>query len=247
MSLARELLAAFESHRPDQISALLAAGVDPRKRIDGKRPIDCLIEMYLRSPAFDECLKVMLGAGATIRNPALQAVLLDDARALRTLLTADAKLVTRTLNMPCTFTPLTGASLLHVCAEYNRVRCAKVLLKAGADLNRRAAVDREGLGGHTPLFHTVNSHHNFARPMMELLADAGADLTIQLTGLVWGASFEWETTLYDVTPISYAQFGLLRQFQRREEDIYANITYLCARRDGVAPLIRNVPNKYLQS
>ena len=246
MSQVAELLAAFENHRADEIRALLGAGVDPRKRIKGKLPIDCLIEMYLRSPAFDECLRVMLRAGATISNPALQAVLLDDARSLRALLIADPAIAGRKLSMPSTFTSLRGASLLHVCAEYNRVKCARVLLKAGADMNRRAAVDREGLGGHTPLFHTVNSHRNFARPMMELLADAGADLTVHLKGLVWGDGFEWETVLYDVTPISYTQFGLLRQFQRNDADIYSNIAYLSTRRDGVAPVVRNVPNRYLQ-
>ena len=246
MSLQTALLGAFESHRADEIRTLLAQGVDPRKRINGKLPIDHLIEMYLRSPMFDECLKVMLAAGATIKNPALQAVLLDDDRALRALLRTDPGLASRKLNMPSAFTPLKGASLLHVCAEYNRVRCAKALLKAGADVNRRASIDGEGLGGHTPLFHTVNSHRNFARPIMELLVDTGADLDARLMGLRWGMDFEWETVLYDVTPISYTQCGLLKQFQRSDADIYSNIAYLYERRHAVAPTIRNVPNKYLQ-
>jgi hypothetical protein len=34
------------------------------------------------------------------------------------------------------------------------------------------------------------------------------------------------TTCFDVTPISYAQLGLLRQVHRRETDIYANIRRL---------------------
>ena len=245
MSHEADLLAAFESHRPDEIRSLLAAGVDPTKRIKGKLPVDHLIEMYLRSPMFDECLKVMLAAGAMIRNAALQAVLLDDERVLRGLLRDDASLVTKKLNLSCTFTPLQGVSLLHVCAEYNRVKCAKVLLKAGADVNRTAAVDSEGLGGHTPLFHTVNSHRNFARPMMELLIDGGADLEVRLKGLVWGQSFEWETVLYDATVMSYTQCGLLKQFQRSDADIYSNIELLYTRRYGVVPTIRNVPNKYL--
>ena len=33
----------------------------------------------------------------------------------------------------------------------------------------------------------------------------------------------WETVLYDVTPVSYAQCGLYRQFHRREEDVYSNL------------------------
>ena len=55
----------------------------------------------------------------------------------------------------------------------------------------------------------------------------------------------WETVVYDVTPISYAQCGLYRQFHRREEDIYSNIQYLHGKLYDREPQIRNVPNKYL--
>ena len=203
--------------------------------------------MYLRSAKFEECLRVMLKAGAKIANPVFEAVLLDDDRKLRQLLRSDPRAVFQKIGIPCAFTSLKGASLLHVCAEYNRVKCARVLLKTGVDVNVRAAVDREGLGGHTPLFHTVNSHQNYARPMMELLVEAGADVELRLKGVVWGGGFEWETVLYDVTPVSYTQCGLIRQFQRTEEDVYANIRYLYAHRFGSEPKIRNVPNKYLRS
>src|SRR4051812_40605266 len=73
-----DLLGAFEEHSPDGIRELLAAGVSPTEPIKGKRPIDSLIEMYLRSARFAECLQVMLDAGATIRDPLLQSILLDD-------------------------------------------------------------------------------------------------------------------------------------------------------------------------
>ena len=80
---------------------------------------------------------------------------------------------------------------------------------------------------------------------MELLVEAGADMDVRLKGLVWGAGFEWETAVFDVTPISYAQCGLYAQFHRREKDVYSNVTYLYQKRYGSAPQIRNVPNKYL--
>ena len=40
------------------------------------------------------------------------------------------------------------------------------------------------------------------------------------------SGFEWETICFDVTPVSYAQMGLLPQFTRNERDIYANIGLL---------------------
>jgi hypothetical protein len=32
----------------------------------------------------------------------------------------------------------------------------------------------------------------------------GAKADIRLAGITWGKDFEWETTLLDVTPLSYA-------------------------------------------
>ena len=58
---------------------------------------------------------------------------------------------------------------------------------------------------------------------------------------------EWETVCFDVTPISYAQMGLLPQVHRQEGDIYANIARLLAAGGRPVPPFDNVPNKYLNS
>jgi ankyrin repeat protein len=113
-------------------------------------------------------------------------------------------------------------------------------------VNIRAGFDTNGFGGHTPLFHAVNSNQNHCRPVMEFLVDSGADLELRLKGLVWGSGFDWETYLFDVTPISYAQCGLYFQFHRPEHQVYSNITYLFRKRYSVDPPLRNIPNKYLQ-
>jgi hypothetical protein len=85
-----DLLGAFEEHSPDDIRQLLAAGVSPTQPIHGKRPIDCLIETYLRFPRFAECTQIMLDAGATIDDPVLEAILLDNDVRLRGLLSASS-------------------------------------------------------------------------------------------------------------------------------------------------------------
>ncbi|MGI8989758.1 MAG: ankyrin repeat domain-containing protein [Bryobacteraceae bacterium] len=245
MSLEAGLLGAFEEHSPDGIRESLAAGVSPTEPIKGTRPIDSLIEMYLRSPRFAECLQVMLDAGATIGDPLLQAILLDDEAGLRGLLARSSESLKKKLSLLCAFTSCRGVSALHICAEFNSIRCARVLLENGADVNARADRDADGVGGHTPIFHAVNSIFNYCRPTMEILVDAGADLDIRVKALPWGESMNWETVVYDVTPISYAQCGLYRQFHRCEEHIYSNIEHLCRKRYGNAPPFRNVPNKYL--
>jgi hypothetical protein len=240
-----DLLGEFEEHSPDGIRAVLAAGVSPTEPINGKRPIDTLIEMYLRSSRFPECLQVMLDAGVELGDPLLEAVLLDDDQKLRALLSQPSENLQRKLSPLCAFTSCRGVSALHVCAEFNSTRCARVLITAGADVNARADLDADGLGGQTPIFHAVNSIFNYCRPVMELLVDAGADLDLRVQAILWGESMNWETVVYDVTPISYAQCGLYRQFHRREEDIYSNIQYLHRKLHDGEPQLRNVPNKYL--
>ena len=245
MSLESDLLGAFEVHSPEGIRAVLKAGQSPIEPIKGKTPMECLIEMYLRSSQFRDCVRVMLEAGAAIADPVLQAVLLDDVKMLRHLMKEPRFRTERKFDLDCTFTPLKGATALHICAEYNSLKCAAALVKAGANVNARAAADADGFGGHTPIFHAVNSHDNYSRPMMELLAKLGAKLDVRLKGLVWGSGFAWETVLFDVTLLSYTQCGLHKQFQRREADIYSNLAYLYRRLNGTKAPVRNVPNRYL--
>ena len=78
-----------------------------------------------------------------------------------------------------------------------------------------------------------------------MLLDAGAKSDIAVRGIIWGKGFEWETTFFDVTPISYAQCGLLPQVHRAEADIYDNIKRLVAAAGRPVPPLANVPNRYL--
>jgi ankyrin repeat protein len=242
-----DLLCAFETHAVDEIREILDRGFDPRSSIKGKTLTGNLIEMYARSDAFPDCLRLLLERGATLDDPRIAAVLLDDADALATALRDDPSLMEHRTSMVSAFTPLEGVSLLHVAAEFGNMRAARVLLEMGADVNARAAIDEYGLNGHTPVFHTVNSAWNRSAPLMKLLLDAGASTDVRLAGLVWGRGMEWETTLFDVTPISYAQFGLLPQVGRVERDIYDNITRLLEASNRRVPPLGNVPNRYLAS
>ena len=80
---------------------------------------------------------------------------------------------------------------------------------------------------------------------MRLLVDHGADVELRLDGLYWGKGYPWETIFFDVTPISYAQMGLMPQVHRRQEDIYTNVEFLLKAAGRTCPPFENVPNKYL--
>lgn len=239
------LLAAFETHSVDGIRACLDGGIDARTSINGKSAINHLIEMYFRSDDFPACLRVLLERGAELDDPKLAPVLLNDAAGIEAAVRADKALLHHRTSLTCAFTPLVGVTLLHVAAEYGHLAAAAKLLELGAEVDARAAVDAFGLNGHTPLFHTVNSNGNRSAPLMRLLVGAGAQADLRLQGITWGQGFEWETTCFDVTPISYAQLGLLPQMHRAERDCYANVSELLLASGRAVPPLVNVPNRYL--
>jgi hypothetical protein len=241
------LLLGFETHSTERIQEALAAGVDVNGLLDGKTPLSLLVEMYLRSPKFSDCVRCLMQAGARCSDVGLLAVLLDDVELLGEELRKNPSLIRHQVDIRCAFTPLLGASLLHVAAEFGLATVATVLIEAGADVEAKAAVDDYGFNGHTPIFHTVCQNRNHCQPVLRLLLEHGAKVDIRLAGITWGKGFAWETTIFDATPVSYAQAGLLPQFQREERDVYENIKLLTQASGRVIPKELNVPNKYLLS
>lgn len=245
--LEQALLCAFDGHHVDQIRKALEAGADAVTPIQGNRPISRLLEEYTRSDRLPDCLRLLIEHGAVLEDMAVLPVLLDDAEAVQAAIRDNPSLLHHRVTLTSSFTSLEGATMLHVAAEYGNRRAAKVLIDAGADVNATAAVDDYGLNGHTPLFHTVNSNANRSAPIMHLLLAAGASVDFRVAGIVWGRGYCWETTLFDLTPISYAQCGLLPQFHRDECEIMGNIQLLLQASNRVSPPLANVPNRYLSA
>ena len=65
-----------------------------------------------------------------------------------------------------------GGIALHGAASTGNAAIVIELVKAGANVNAKAALDEHGLNGHTPIFHTVNANANRSSPIMQLLLDA---------------------------------------------------------------------------
>jgi hypothetical protein len=114
-------------------------------------------------------------------------------------------------------TPLAGATLLHMCADYDEIEIARWLLDRGMDVDAKAAVDREGFGGHTALFATVVSQPSYwmnlqnrpqVAPFTQLLLDHGADPNVRASlrkQLHPGYGEETMREYRDVTPLAWGE------------------------------------------
>lgn len=118
-------------------------------------------------------------------------------------------------------TPLAGATLLHMCVDYDEIEIARWMLERGVDVNAKAAVDKEGFGGHTALFCTVVSQPNFwmnfggkeqVAPFTQLLLNHGADPNVRASLRKklhpgYGPRYDVQTLheYRDVTPLAWGR------------------------------------------
>ena len=241
-----EISGQIELHSVEGIKRCFAEGISPNDYFKGEPLIYELISEYARSPRFKECVRAFIDYGLHFEEPALLSVLADDFEALEKILSDDPHQGAKKYTLRCAYTPFCEVSLLHICAEFNHVACARVLFHHGADVNFRAGVDKHGFGGQTPIFHTVNQNGNQSIDMLLYLLSLSADLSITVPGLVWGKGFEWETLIPSVNPVSYCMMGLLPQMHRDETTISMTVSILIKHRYGIEFTARNVPCRYLR-
>lgn len=246
MNYLNKLIGDIEIHSVEGIRECFSNGVNPNDYFRSEPLIYELTSEYTRTPRFKDCVKAFVDYGLDFKDKILLSVLLDDAQSLDTQLQADPDAVKREYSLRCAYTPLFKATLLHICAEFNQLSCAEILVKYGADINAKAGVDEFGFGGQTPIFHTVNQNTNQSKGMMNFLLSKSADLKITIPGLIWGKSYEWETLIPAVNPISYAMMGLLPQMHRNEETISKIVSQLLNIAYNIDYIPRNVPCAYLK-
>lgn len=72
------------------------------------------------------------------------------------------------------WTPIGGTTLLHLAIDFHEREIFHWLIAQGADVDARSAVDSEGFGGHTPLFHSVVCHPGSDTTFVRALLERGA-------------------------------------------------------------------------
>ena len=246
MDYFKELIIQVELHSVEGIKECFSHGVDPNESFRGEPLIYELISEYTRSNRFRDCVKMFVDHGLRFDDKVLLSLLLDDASSLDKLLTNDPGAIKKEYTLRCAYTPLYQSTLLHICAEFNHVSCAEILIKHGADINAAAGIDEYGFGGQTPIFHTVNQNSNQSVDMLHFLLSKSANLNQTVAGFIWGKGYEWETLIPAVNPISYAMMGLIPQMHRNEITISQVVTILLKHAYNIDYSPKNVPCAYLQ-
>lgn len=205
----------------------------------GKRlaPVHVVLESDSRNPiAKHEILEMYVSHGLELPDTPTMALHRGRLDLLEQHLHRDPKLLERTFTHEEIYPPefgchdevlatqgttLTGTTLLHLCADYDELEIAKWLIASGMDPNAKAAVDRDGFGGHTALFNTVVSQPNYwmnrqdqpqTAPFTQLLLDHGADPNVRASlrkqlhpGYAGRYDVETRYEYRDVTPLSWGR------------------------------------------
>jgi Ankyrin repeat len=217
-----------ETQNAEGLAYLLELGADlADEHGDRLAPIALILETYSRNVrGKHECLELVARHGIALPDTPPMAVHRGRTDLLEPHLDRDPQLLTRTFaheeiyppelrchadqSLALHGTPLAGATLLHMCVDFDEADLARWLIERGADVNARAAIDDRGLGGHTPLFGAVVTQpirrrrdDQFAR----LLLDAGADPNIRASlgkRLRFVEDESWHE-YRDVTPLGWGQ------------------------------------------
>ncbi|HZZ39534.1 MAG TPA: ankyrin repeat domain-containing protein [Acidobacteriaceae bacterium] len=212
----------------------------------GKRlaPVDVVLETDSRTPsARHRILELYVEYGLELPDIPTMAVVRGRIDLLEEHLRRDPGLLGRTFpfaeiyppEMGCHNevlathgTPLGGATLLHLCVDYDEIEVARWLLAQGMNADAPAAVDADGFGGHTALFSTVVSQPNFWKnhrgevleaPFAKLLLEHGANPNARASlrkQLHPGYEIEGLHVYRDVTPIGWGEKFVFQKLVNRE-------------------------------
>jgi hypothetical protein len=203
----------------------------------GKRlaPVDVVLETDSRNPeAKHRILEMYVEHGLRLPDTPIMAVHRGRIDLLEEHLKRDPELLRRRFAheeiyppelgchdevMATHGTPLAGATLLHLCADYGEIEIARWLLDRGMNVDEPGVVDADGFGGHTALFGAIVSQANFGgkdpdASFTRLLLDHGANPNARASlrkRLHPGYGIEGMHEYRDVTPIGWGERFILRE------------------------------------
>jgi hypothetical protein len=220
------LMGPAETLSPEGMKFLLELGADAHYvHDDGGTPAALVLEIYSRGPEGKHaCLELLVQYGVQLPDTPTMAFHRGRIDLLEQHLRRDPLLLSRTFphaeiyppsigchadeTLALNTRPPGGATLLHLCADYDEMAIARWLLGHGMDANARAEVDADGFGGYTALFTCVVAQSQRMRKTDDfaaLLLDHGADPNVRVS-LRKRMRFVGDEMMHeyrDVTPLSW--------------------------------------------
>ena len=195
---------------------------------DQSAPLALVLETYCRRPAGKHAILQRFKArGYQWADTPIMAFHYGDLDRLKMHLQSDPQLINRRFSyreiypveLGCADdfisgmhgTPIDGTTLLHLSIDFDEREIFDCLLQHGADVNAAAVVDKEGFGGHTPLFNVivsdayVNGRQRdgyMARRLLDLRADIHVRVNLRKY-LDWREVPGWYVAK-NVTPLDWA-------------------------------------------
>ncbi len=193
---------------------MLDHGADPDLVISGSRApltaLEMILGTYSRSflnGRMVACAELLVAAGAAHEDGPVMDMHRRRFKELEARLNDDPDLINR--HLPGLHYGETGGrrmnarggTLLHMAAEWPDLEAAELLISHGADVNVKAEIDADGVGGQTPLFNALSQFRNHGLEVADFLLAESADHTI--TATVPG-SYEERDEMFTGNAVEYA-------------------------------------------
>lgn len=206
----------------DGMRRMVAIGLDPNRAFNDGWNCDVLhgcLQTYTRKSAehLHACVNLLIDAGARYEDGPLWDLFRGRKDRLEQRLAGDARLVDVKFDFDYgNHLSLRRSTLLHLAAEYNLFWAVDLLLHYGADLNARVEIGVDGVGGQTPIYHTIASNSGVCFALFEYLLSKQPDLKVkafiqedpQRGGAVTHSLRSGVVPVYEgireVTPLGYA-------------------------------------------
>lgn len=217
------LFGCCEGHDLEHLRRLLNIGVNPNDARNEGWDCDVLygfLQTYTRSTPdhLHACINLLIDHGAAFEDGPVMDIHRGDLDALATRLETDAGLVSTRFTLDYgNHLTLRGSTLLHVAVEFHELDVMALLLDHGADLNARATIGRNGVGGQSPLFHAIGTNQGTGFHVFEHLLELKPDLSVEAmiqsnpgdNGLVMDCIHKGEEHYFDevlkLSPRGYAE------------------------------------------
>jgi hypothetical protein len=220
--LAGGFFGSCENLNLEQMRKLVAIGLDPNKAFNEGWNCDVLhgcLQTYTRRSDpehFHNCINTLIDAGAKFGGGPMWDLLRGREDVLRERLQSDKDLVNQRFDFDYgNHLFLTGATLLHLAVDYNLRWAVELLLEQGADIDA-ISVGAYGVGGQSPIFHSIGTNSGTCYTLFEYLLEKGVDLGVRARiavdeerdGIVMHLLREGiipeSTEIREMTPLGYA-------------------------------------------